>query len=131
MQNKKVKARQLNSYTNGWKADFMTVKEYNRDFLPRIQRAREFVSLFESAINHMDDARVDKEEVRKQFRIRSWSEETKQTILIALAHYKKYEGLDKIESMEIIHCPTCGHHINIQSNGTTGYCPICDEEVST
>ncbi len=56
---------------------------------------------------------------------------TKQTILIALAHYKKYEGLDKIESMEIIHCPTCGHHINIQSNGTTGYCPICDEEVST
>ena len=41
----------------------MTVKEYNRDFLPRIQRAREFVSLFESAINHMDDARVDKEEV--------------------------------------------------------------------
>lgn len=109
----------------------MTVKEYNRDFLPRIQRAREFVSLFEGAINHMDDARVDKEEVRKQFRIRSWSEETKQTILIALAHYKKYEGLDKIESMEIIHCPTCGHHINIQSNGTTGYCPICDEEVST
>lgn len=108
----------------------MTVKEYNRDFLPRIQRAREFVSLFESAINHMDDARVDKEEVRKQFRIRSWSEETKQTILIALAHYKKYEGLDKIESMEIIHCPTCGHHINIQSNGTMGYCPICDKEVS-
>lgn len=107
----------------------MTVKEYNRGFLPRIQRAREFVSLFESAINHMDDARVDKEEVRKQFRIRSWSEETKQTILIALAHYKKYEGLDKIESMEIIHCPTCGHHINIQSNGTTGYCPICDKEV--
>ena len=46
----------------------MTVKEYNRDFLPRIQRAREFVSLFESAINHMDDARVDKEEVRKQNR---------------------------------------------------------------
>ena len=108
------------------KADFMTVEEYNRDFLPRVQRAREFVSLFESAINHMDDARVDKEEVRKQFRIRSWSEETKQTILIALAHYKKYEGLDKIESMEIIHCPTCGHHINIQSNGTAGHCPICD-----
>ncbi len=95
----------------------MTVKEYNRDFLPCIQRAREFVSLFESAINHMDDARVDKEEVRKQFRIRSWSEETKQTILIALAHYKKYEGLDKIESMEIIHCPRCGHHINIHPDG--------------
>lgn len=48
-----------------------------------------------------------------------------------LAQRLTTEELDKIESMEIIHCPTCGHHINIQSNGTTGYCPICDEEVST
>lgn len=29
----------------------------------------------------------------------------------------------------IIHCPRCGHHVNIQSGETTGYCPICDEEV--
>lgn len=75
----------------------MTVREYNNDFLPRIERAREFVQLFESCIDHMDDSRVDKEEVRKQFQIRSWSEETRQTILAALSYYKKHEGLDKIE----------------------------------
>jgi len=73
----------------------MTVQEYNRDFLPKIERAKEFVRLFESGIDHMDLSTVDKEEVRKQFRIRSWSEETKQTILAALAYYKKHEGLDK------------------------------------
>lgn len=75
----------------------MTIKEYNKKFLPRIDRAREFVLLFESCIDHMDDTRVDKNEVRKQFQIRSWSEETKQTILAALNHYKKHEGLDKVE----------------------------------
>ena len=75
----------------------MTVKEYNNDFLPRIERAREFVLLFESCIDHMDDKRVDKDEVRKQFQIRSWSEETKQLILTALSYYKKHEGIDKLE----------------------------------
>ena len=30
----------------------------------------------------------------------------------------------------IVHCPRCGHHINIPSNGAAGYCPICDKEVS-
>ena len=75
----------------------MTVKEYNHDFRPRIERAREFVDLFESAINHMDDAKVDKEEVRRQFGIRCWSDETRQTILDALAYYKRHEGLDKLE----------------------------------
>lgn len=29
----------------------------------------------------------------------------------------------------IVHCPRCGHHINIPSNGIAGYCPICDKEV--
>lgn len=76
----------------------ITVQEYNYDFLPRINRAREFVSLFESCINHMDGSRVDKDEVRKQFAIRCWSEETKKTILTALSYYKMHEGLGKIES---------------------------------
>lgn len=42
--------------------------------------------------------------------------------------------------IEIRNCPLCGkrfmkgrcrcgHHINIPSNGTAGYCPICDKEV--
>jgi len=75
----------------------MTIKEYNKEFLPKIQRANEFIMLFESAIQHMDEKVVDKDEVMKQFNIRCWSEETKQTILTALNYYKKHEGLGKIE----------------------------------
>ena len=75
----------------------MTVKEYNKKFLPKIQRANEFIMLFESAIQHMDEKIVDKNEVMKQFNLRCWSEETKQTILTALSYYKKHEGLNKIE----------------------------------
>lgn len=30
----------------------------------------------------------------------------------------------------IVHCPRCGHHINIPSDGTVGHCPICDKEVT-
>ena len=75
----------------------MIVKEYNTEFLPKIQRAREFINLFESAIQHMDEKKVDKDEVMKQFKIRCWSEETKETILTALSYYKQHEGLDKIE----------------------------------
>ena len=75
----------------------MTVKEYNEEFLPKIQRANEFITLFESAILHMDERIVDKDEVMKQFAIRCWSEETKHTILTALSYYKRREGLEKIE----------------------------------
>lgn len=75
----------------------MTVREYNDNFLPRIERAKEFITLFESSINHMDDRLVDKNEVRKQFKIRCWSEETKQIILTALNYYQKREGLEKIK----------------------------------
>lgn len=75
----------------------MTAKEYNKEFLPKIQHAQEFIMLFESAVRHMDERIVDKDEVMKQFRIRCWSEETKETILTALRYYKKHEGLYKIE----------------------------------
>ena len=78
----------------------MTAKEYNKEFLPKVQRAKEFVMLFESSIRHMDEKIVNKDEVMKQFRIRSWSEETKQTILTALNYYKRHEGLDKIEHIK-------------------------------
>lgn len=75
----------------------MTVIEYNKKFLPKIQRANEFIMLFESAIQHMDERIVDKDEVMKQFEIRCWSEETKKTILTALSYYKQHVGLEKIE----------------------------------
>lgn len=75
----------------------MTVKEYNQEFLPKIQRARELIVLFESVIQHMDEKTVNKDEVMKQFKLHCWSEETKETILTALNYYKQHEGLDKIE----------------------------------
>lgn len=75
----------------------MTVKEYNNEFLPKLERAEEFIRLFESAIRHMDEKIVDKNEVRRHFELRCYSEETKETILTALRYYKKHEGLDKIE----------------------------------
>ena len=71
----------------------MTAQEYNHVFLPQINRAEEFVELFESSIEHMSETRVEKDEVRKQFRIRGWSEETRQVILAALEYYKCAEGL--------------------------------------
>lgn len=75
----------------------MTVKEYNKEFLPKIQHAREFIMLFESAIQHMDERIVDKDEVMRHFKLHCWSEETKELILKALTYYKQHEGLDKIE----------------------------------
>ena len=74
----------------------MTAQEYNHVFLPQINRAEEFVELFENSIEHMSETRVDKDEVSKQFRIRGWSEETRQVILAALEYYKCAEGLAKI-----------------------------------
>ena len=70
----------------------MTAQEYNQVFLTRINSAEEFVELFESSIEH----KSDKDEVRKQFRIRGWSEETRQVILAAHEYYKCAEGLAKI-----------------------------------
>lgn len=75
----------------------MTVKEYNQEFLPKIERAEEFINLFESAIRHMDEKIVNKNEVKRHFKLRGYSEETKEMILIALNYYKEHEGLDKIE----------------------------------
>ena len=75
----------------------MTVKEYNEEFLPKIEHAEEFIRLFESAIRHMNEKIVDKNEVRRHFELRCYSEETKETILTALKYYKKHEGLDKLE----------------------------------
>ena len=46
----------------------MTVKEYNQEFLPKLERAEEFIRLFESAIRHMDEKIVDKnEELEKAY----------------------------------------------------------------
>lgn len=75
----------------------MTVQEYNKEFLPQIQKAKSFIMLFESGISHMDDKLVNKNEVYKQFEIRGWPKETKEIILTALDYYRKREGLEKIK----------------------------------
>ena len=74
----------------------MTVKEYNSEFLPKVNRAKEFIRLFESAIQHMDDALVDKDEMLRQFKLHCWSDETRQLILKALSYYQEHKGRDKI-----------------------------------
>ena len=75
----------------------MTAQEYNKEFLPKIEQAEEFINLFENAIEHMNENIVDKNEVRRHFELRCYSEETKKTILTALRYYQQHEGLDKIE----------------------------------
>lgn len=76
----------------------MTVKEYNRDFLPRIQRAKSFVQLLEYTIQHMDGSIVDHNEVRRHLEIHGWSEEMRRTILDALTFYDEVGGRQRIEA---------------------------------
>lgn len=76
----------------------MTVKEYNHNFLPKIKRAESFIRLFDNSIEHMNESKVDKTEVYKQFNIRGYSDETVQTILTALDYYRVHEGVNKINN---------------------------------
>ena len=41
----------------------MTVKEYNREFLPRIEQADYIISNLEHIVEHMDKNKVDKKEI--------------------------------------------------------------------
>lgn len=76
----------------------MTVKEYNRDLLPRIQRAKSFVQLLEYSVQQMDGSFVDKNDVRKHLQILGWSEEMRRTIHNALTFYDEFAGRQKIEA---------------------------------
>lgn len=75
----------------------MTIKEYNKKFLPMIDTAAWFVSRLESAIDHTEIGKEAQEDVRKHMGLRGWSEETKQTILTALEYYRIHEGIEKLE----------------------------------
>lgn len=37
---------------------------------------------------------------------------------------------DSLKQSAIGRCSICGHHINLQNDGTW-YCPVCDQEVKT
>lgn len=76
----------------------MTVKEYNEEFLPKIDAAECVVENLELAINHVEISDEAKAEVLRHLRIHAcWSEESKQLILDALEYYKEHEGIDKLE----------------------------------
>ena len=73
----------------------MTVKEYNKEFLPKIKNAEMFVALFESCINHAMISDESKAEVLRQFRVHTdWGDEIKQTILSALNYHKNHVKAD-------------------------------------
>lgn len=76
----------------------MTVKEYNKEFLPKIKCANSFISLFDNVVSHIEKHKIDHEEMCRNFMIYGWSEKTKQTILTALEYYRIHEGIEKIES---------------------------------
>ena len=71
----------------------MTSKEYNQDFLPKIQRAKSFVQLLEYTVQQGDGSFVDKNEVRRNLQILGWSEEMRRTILDALTFYDSVTAL--------------------------------------
>lgn len=74
----------------------MTVKEYNEEFLPKIEHADYIVSRLEHIINHMDKDKVDEKEVWRVLGIYGWSEQIRTTILQALEYYQIHEGIEKL-----------------------------------
>lgn len=76
----------------------MTVKEYNKNFLPLIDRAKSVARNLDLAIEHAEITKEDKENVRKHLSIHAnYSEETKEMILKALEYYRIHEGIEKLE----------------------------------
>ena len=80
----------------------MTVKEYNKEFLPQVNKAKSFVCCLDPLIEKIFSENItNKEEMKKflleVFGIYGWSEETKQTILDALELYRVKEGIEKLE----------------------------------
>ena len=80
----------------------MTVKEYNKEFLPQVNGAKTFVNALDHIIERVFAEDItDKEELKKLLlevlHTYSWSEETKQLILNSLECYRKHEGIDKLE----------------------------------
>lgn len=67
----------------------MTIKEYNEEFFPSIERAECFICRIESAVNHASISENDKKEVMRNLEIRNWDKETKDTILKALDFYRE------------------------------------------
>ena len=82
----------------------MTVKEYNNEFLPKVDRAWGFVDNLDSAMYKTDD----RENVMKQLACIGWSDECKETIQTAVKLYKESALNDihiegKVTEAEFVH----------------------------
>ena len=75
----------------------MTVREYNKEFLPKIEHAQCFISRVELAIDHMDIGECGRNEVRRILGLYCWDKDTEKTILTALEYYRIHEGIEKLE----------------------------------
>lgn len=75
----------------------MTVKEYNKEFLPKIKKARILIKMMDKIIDHMDIDEDGRNEVKRILKIYGYSDETKETIVKALEYYRIHEGIDKLK----------------------------------
>lgn len=75
----------------------MLVKDYNKEFLPKINRANYFIENMNGIVDHMDKEKVDTDEIWRIFSIYGWSEELKNNILTALEYYRVHEGIEKLD----------------------------------
>ena len=66
----------------------MTVKEYNKEFLPKIKKARILIEMMDKIIDHMDIDEDGRNEVKRILKIYGYSDETKETIVKALEYYR-------------------------------------------
>ena len=75
----------------------MTVKAYNKEFLPKIKKARILIEMMDKIIDHMDIDEDGRNEVKRILKIYGYSDETKETIVKALEYYRIHEGIDKLK----------------------------------
>lgn len=75
----------------------MTVKEYNKEFLPKIKKAKILIEMMDKIIDHMDIGEDGCNEVKRILKIYGYSDETKETIVKALEYYRIHEGIDKLK----------------------------------
>ena len=64
----------------------MTIKEYNKDFLPKLDHAYVFIHSLEHAMEKTNDY----EEAIRQLKCIGWSDELKDIIRTALGYYRKF-----------------------------------------
>lgn len=126
--------QQFTHYHNSEEHVNMSVADYNNRFLPMIDKANYFISRLDSAIDHMDHHKVDKDEVRRILALYNYDGETIHIIRTALEYYKQHEGLKKLEGYtdvildkenNLMTCWCCRQPIGSACDWTPNYCPEC------